>query len=277
MALAETTLTKKMITHHTILYQGTQLHYRKIGVGAATLLIHGFGEDGNVFNQAIKHLPEQGTLLIPDLPGSGESEAWPAAEPSLNDFALALDAILEKEGIEKCSVMGHSMGGYISLAFAEKFPEKMIALSLLHSTAYADSAERIQKRKQAIDFIKREGAAAFLRISLPGLFAPAFREQGKAAIDALLTSMKQVSGTTLIQYYRAMMQRPDRSNLLKAAPYPVMFIIGQEDEIVQPADSLQLADITANAYIHVLDNVGHMSMLEAPEAFTHLLVEFMQL
>jgi pimeloyl-ACP methyl ester carboxylesterase len=277
MALAETTLTKKMITHHTILYQGIQLHYRKIGVGAATLLIHGFGEDGNVFNQAIKHLPEQGTLLIPDLPGSGESEAWPAAEPSLNDFALALDAILEKEGIEKCSVMGHSMGGYISLAFAEKFPEKMVALGLLHSTAYADSTERIQKRKQAIDFIKREGAAAFLRISLPGLFAPAFREQGKAAIDALLTSMKQVSGTTFIQYYRAMMQRPDRSNLLKAAPYPVMFIIGQEDEIVQPADTLQLADITANAYIHVLDNVGHMSMLEAPEAFTHLLVEFMQL
>jgi len=277
MALAETTLAKKMITHHTILYQGAQLHYRKIGVGAATLLIHGFGEDGNVFNQAIKHLPEQGMLLIPDLPGSGESEIWTAAEPSLNDFALALDAILEKEGIEKCSVMGHSMGGYIAMAFAEQFPEKMVALSLLHSTAYADSAERIQKRKQAIDFIEREGAAAFLRISLPRLFAPAFREQGKAAIDALLTSMKQVSGSTLIQYYRAMMQRPDRSKLLEVAPYPVMFIIGQEDEIVQPADTLQLADITANAYIHVLNNVGHMSMLEAPELFASLLITFMQL
>jgi pimeloyl-ACP methyl ester carboxylesterase len=277
MALAETTLAKKMITHHTILYQGIQLHYRKVGVGAATLLIHGFGEDGNVFNQAIKHLPEQGTLLIPDLPGSGESEIWPAAEPSLNDFALALNAILEKEGIEKCSVMGHSMGGYIALAFAEQFPEKMAALALLHSTAYADSAERIQKRKQAIEFIEREGAAAFLRISLPGLFAPSFREQGKAAIDALLTSMKQVSGSTLIQYYRAMMQRPDCSKLLASAPYPVMFIIGKEDEIVKTADTLLLADITANAYIHVLDNVGHMSMLEAPEAFTHLLVAFMQL
>ena len=277
MALAETTAAKKMITHHTILYQGIQLHYRKVGVGAATLLIHGFGEDGNVFNQTIQHLPEQGTLLIPDLPGSGESEAWPATEPSLNDFALALNAILEKEGIEKCSVMGHSMGGYIALAFAEQFPEKMVALGLLHSTAYADSAERIQKRRQAIEFIEREGAAAFLRISLPGLFAPAFREQGKAAIDSLLTSMKQVSGSTLIQYYRAMIQRPDSSKLLASAPYPIMFIIGKEDEIVKAADTLQLAYITANAYIHVLDNVGHMSMLEAPEAFTHLLVEFMQL
>ena len=101
MALAETTAAKTMITRHTILYQDIQLHYRKVGVGAATLLIHGFGEDGNVFNQAIKHLPEQGTLLIPDLPGSGESEAWPASEPSLNNFALALNAILEKEGIVK--------------------------------------------------------------------------------------------------------------------------------------------------------------------------------
>jgi pimeloyl-ACP methyl ester carboxylesterase len=275
--VGKTALAKKMITHHTILFHGIQLHYRKVGVGAATLLIHGFGEDGNVFNQAIKHLPEQGMLLIPNLPGSGESEAWPAAEPSLNDFALALNAILEKEGIERCRVMGHSMGGYIALAFAEQFPEKMAALSLLHSTAYADSAERIQKRKQAIEFIEREGAAAFLRISLPGLFAPTFREQGKAAIDALLTSMKQVSGSTLIQYYRAMMQRPDRSKLLKAATYPVMFIIGKEDEIVKASDTLLLANITANAYIHVLDNVGHMSMLEAPESFASLLITFMQL
>ncbi len=277
MELDETTLAKKMITHHTIVYQGIQLHYRKLGVGAATLLIHGFGEDGNVFNQAIKHLPEQGMLLIPDLPGSGESEIWPAAEPSLNDIALALNAILEKEGIEKCSVMGHSMGGYIALAFAEQFPEKMVALGLLHSTAYADSAERIQKRAQAIEFIEREGAAAFLRISLPGLFAPAFREQRKEVIDALFTSIKKVSGSTLIQYYRAMIQRPDRSKLLEAAPYPVMFIIGQEDEIIKASDTLQLADITTNAYIHVLNNVGHMSMLEAPESFSNLLLYFMEL
>jgi pimeloyl-ACP methyl ester carboxylesterase len=74
-----------------------------------------------------------------------------------------------------------------------------------------------------------------------------------------------------------MMQRPDRSKLLKAATYPVMFIIGKEDEIVKASDTLLLANITANAYIHVLDNVGHMSMLEAPESFASLLITFMQL
>jgi pimeloyl-ACP methyl ester carboxylesterase len=74
-----------------------------------------------------------------------------------------------------------------------------------------------------------------------------------------------------------MMLRPDRSTLLVAAPYPVLFIIGEEDEIVQPADTLQLATITANAYIHVLNNVGHMSMLEAPESFAKLLLYFMKL
>ena len=266
-----------MITHHTLLYQGSNLHYRKTGAGNPTLLIHGFGEDGNVFNKSLHYLSSPGTLLIPDLPGAGLSDSWPTESPSLLDFALAMNAILEKEGIEKCSVMGHSMGGYIALAFAEQFPEKIVALGLLHSTAYADSTERIQKRKQAIDFIEREGAAAFLRISLPGLFAPAFREQGKAEIESLLTSMKQVSPKTLIQYYRAMMKRPDSSKLLASAPYPVMFIIGQEDEIVPPANTLQLANITANAYIHVLNNVGHMSMLEAPESFANLLLYFMQL
>lgn len=277
MAMAETTTAKTMITHHTILYQGIQLHYRKVGVGAATLLIHGFGEDSHVFNQAIQQLPDQGTLLIPDLPGSGKSEAWPAAEPSLNDFALALNAILEKEEIEKCKVMGHSMGGYIALAFAEQFPEKMAALALLHSTAYADSEERKQKRLQAIEFINREGSLAFLQLSIPGLFSTDSRSSRPSAIDSLIHSMKNVPATVLIQYYRAMIDRPDRSYVLQSATYPVMFIIGREDEVVKAADTLQLAKITANAYIHVLDKVGHMSMLEAPETFIQLLLAFRQL
>lgn len=277
MALAKTTAAKKMITHHTILYQGIQLHYRKIGVGAATLLIHGFGEDGHVFNQSLQDLPEQGMLLIPDLPGCGESDAWPTAEPSLEDFAQAMQAIVEKEGIQKCKIMGHSMGGYIALAFAEQFPEKIEALALLHSTAYADSAERIQKRLQAIEFIKREGSAAFLQLSLPGLFSVTNRSKQSTAILTLMQSMKNVQDNTLIQYYQAMIHRPDRSYLLQTATYPVMFIIGREDEVIKIEDSLQLAKITANAYIHVLDDVGHMSMLEVPETFNRLLVAFMHL
>jgi pimeloyl-ACP methyl ester carboxylesterase len=173
--------------------------------------------------------------------------------------------------------MGHSMGGYIALAFAEQFPEKMAALALLHSTAYADSEERKQKRLQAIEFINREGSLAFLQLSIPGLFSADSRSSRPSAIDSLIHSMKNVPATVLIQYYRAMIDRPDRSYVLQSATYPVMFIIGREDEVVKAADTLQLAKITANAYIHVLDKVGHMSMLEAPETFIQLLLAFRQL
>lgn len=266
-----------MITYQSISYQGTNLSYRKSGSGDAFVLIHGFGEDSKVFDPFIDSLSGSSQIIIPDLPGCGASEEWKQDQLSIEDLADAIHAILQQEKIVSCRIMGHSMGGYISLAFAEKFPNKVRALGLLHSTAYADTPERIQKRLQAIDFLERNGATAFLQLSTPGLFAADFRESHPEIINSLITSTKYLSARTLIQFYRAMIDRKNRLPVLENMQVPVMLIAGAKDEIIPVASLQDQAKLTPKAYIHVINTAAHMSMLETPEQLGALFAAFLLL
>ena len=196
---------------------------------------------------------------------------------SIEDLADAIDAILLHENIARCRIMGHSMGGYITLAFAEKFPEKVQALALLHSTAYADAPERIQKRIQAIEFIERNGAAAFLQLSTPGLFAPEFRAVHPLILNSLTDSMKHVSAQTLIHFYRAMIARKNRMPVLQNLQVPVMLVAGEKDEIIPVASLIEQAKLAPKAYIHIIKSAAHMSMLETPDQLGAIFARFLLL
>jgi len=266
-----------MITNHSIIYQGTKLSYRKSGNGDAFVLIHGFGEDSKVFDSFTDSLSRSSQIILPDLPGCGASAEWNQEQLSIEDMADAIHAILLQEKIVSCHIMGHSMGGYISLAFAEKFPNKVRALGLLHSTAYADTPERIQKRLQAIEFLERNGAAAFLQLSTPGLFAADFSVSHPEIVNSLITSMKYISARTLIQFYTAMIARKNRLPVLENMQVPVMLIAGEKDEIIPVASLLHQAKLTPKAYIHVINTAAHMSMLETPEQLGALFAAFLLL
>lgn len=255
-------------------YRGAELFYRQAGKGPTLLLLHGFGEDGTVFQQLIPHLERMATVLIPDLPGSGKSVAWKDFHPTIEELADAIHALLEREQVTTCIVLGHSMGGYIALAIAERYPGMISGLGLIHSTGYADSEERRNKRKQAIDFIKREGASAFLTLSLPGLFAEEFRRTNPAVIDHLIKAGNQFSASALIGYYEAMIQRADRTHVLQSFTGPVLFLVGSKDELIPARDVYEQAKNMQNAKVIEMEQAGHMSMLEMPEAFQQIILDF---
>ena len=141
--------------YKTILYQNKEVAYQKLGtLKPAIMLVHGFPEDGSIFKYQYEFLKEKYTVLIPDLPGSGKS-SYNEELKSVEDFAEILKEILRKENIDKCFLLGHSMGGYIALAFAEKFPQCLSGLGLIHSTAFADSEEKKATRNKNIEFEKR--------------------------------------------------------------------------------------------------------------------------
>lgn len=104
------------------------------------MLIHGFGEDAAIWNNQTEYLKDKFQLIIPDLPGSGKSEM--TDDMSMEGMAEVIHSIIRQEDIDACTVIGHSMGGYITLAFAEKYPDYLSAFGLFHSTAYADSDEK---------------------------------------------------------------------------------------------------------------------------------------
>jgi pimeloyl-ACP methyl ester carboxylesterase len=248
------------------------------------LLLHGFGEDGEIWNKQAELLKHKFRVIIPDIPGSGQSELIENAD--IETYAETVKAVLDIELQEEKkqahtstssadAVIGHSMGGYITLAFAAKYPHCLNGMGLFHSTAFADSKEKKQVREKAIDFIKEKGAAIFLKASIPGLFAAQFAKTNSADIDALIEKGKRFSPAALIQYYRAMIDRPDRAAVLRNFTKPVLFIMGEHDNAVPLQNGLQQCYLPAIADVHILKQSAHMGMLEETEKANAAIVSFL--
>lgn len=274
-----------IIMQKTFLYQEVSISYRMEGKGTPVLLIHGFGEDSHIWDRQVEFLKEHCLLIIPDLPGTGDSEMIfhnpddDENEPfssaiSLNDFAECLHALLQHENIPQCKMLGHSMGGYITLAFAELYPSELSGFGLIHSTAYADNEEKKANRKHGIEVMDIGGANAFFRKSIPTQFGRLFKETNPKEIDSLVEATRQFNTKACQQYLSAMIGRPDRTNVLKKTQLPVLFIIGTEDKAAPMSDVLQQTHLPAYAYVNILESTGHMSMMEAPEELNKCLLSF---
>jgi pimeloyl-ACP methyl ester carboxylesterase len=258
------------------------LFYRDMGSGEPVLLLHGFAEDGAVWSELAQHLirdeatgSDEGLnyrLLIPDLPGSGHSSL--TTPLSIESMAAALKGLLDREGIERCILIGHSMGGYIALAFAELYPGRLRAFGLFHSTAYADSDEKKAGRLKASAFIREHGVQPFFRQSMPALFANETRTDRPGLVEDMISRYSGFSADSLTAYLEAMLQRPDRVSVLERADVPILFVIGEKDQIVLPEQSLPQVSIPALSYLDILPGAGHMGMLEEPAAGAEIIQSF---
>jgi pimeloyl-ACP methyl ester carboxylesterase len=254
-------------------YQNKQLCYQVIGSSPQVLLVHGFGEDGTVWENQFEAFTGC-QLIIPDLPGSGASEM--IEDMSMEGLAEALKHLTDLElNNNEFIMIGHSMGGYITLAFVEKYPERVAGFGLFHSTAFADNEEKIATRKKGIEFIKTNGAIAFLKTSIPNLYAPVTKEQKPELIEQHIHSGQRFTNAALIAYYESMVQRPDRTQILKQTKVPVLFVMGRHDTAIPLQDGLQQAHMPQLSYIHILENSGHMGMIEEINKANTMLKEFL--
>jgi pimeloyl-ACP methyl ester carboxylesterase len=249
------------------------LFYRDIGAGAPTLLLHGFAEDGTVWDNQVDSLSTDCRLIIPDLPGSGRSSTINPAL-SMEEMATMIRDLLDQLEIARVTLIGHSMGGYITLAFAALYPERLNAFGLFHSTAYPDSEEKKTTRRKAIDFIRTNGAAPFIRQSTPNLFSAHTREHRPKLIETTIAKYTDFAPGSLIAYYGAMIARPDRTDVLRQFTRPVLFIIGLDDNVIPLQQALGQSWLPSISHLHILENAGHQAMLENPEKSTQLLREF---
>jgi pimeloyl-ACP methyl ester carboxylesterase len=263
-----------MIQNKNIIYENANINYTLYGNGKAVVLIHGFGEDSSIWNAQIKFLQNDFLLIVPDLPGSGKSDLLQKEHVQITDYADIIKAILDLEKITSCIMLGHSMGGYITLAFAEKYTDRLNAFGLIHSSAYADDEAKIETRKKAIAFIQQNGSDAFFKTAIPNLFYDT--EKSKKDIEILIENGSHFLPQALIQYYEAMIGRPDRTNVLKTFSKPILFIIGEYDKAVPFTQSLQQTHLPSNAYIYILQSSGHMGMYEETNKLNETLAGFLQ-
>ncbi|HZH65956.1 MAG TPA: alpha/beta hydrolase [Flavisolibacter sp.] len=253
-------------------YQGKNLAYYTKGEGPAIVLLHGFGEDGTIWKNQYDLFPGH-QLIIPDLPGTGRSEM--IEDMSMEGLADAVKEIITDSSGDSAAVMiGHSMGGYVALAFAEKFPDLLNGFGLFHSTAFADSGEKIETRRKGIDFIQKHSGPEFLKTTIPALYGPATKEERPYLIEEQISSVNNFSGEALVSYYKAMMDRPDRTEVLRNSKVPVLFVMGRHDAAVPLDDVLKQCHLPKVSYIHILEISGHNGMIEEAAESNRILSDF---
>lgn len=246
--------------------------YSTKGEGPVVMLLHGFGEDSTVWNRQYNAF-DGFKLLIPDLPGSGQSEM--TEDMSIEGMAKTIFDFITAIGIDRFVMIGHSMGGYITLAFTEAWPEKLNSFGLFHSTAYPDSEEKKATRQKGIEFIRKNGGYEFLKTAIPNLYSPVTKEKNPKLVEEQINASHDFQGEALIRYYQAMIDRPDRSHILKETKLPVLFVFGRYDTAVPVQDGLKQCYLPALSHVHILESSGHMGMREEEEKSTKILFDFL--
>ena len=246
----------------TITFQQKQIAYHKKGEGNCLVLLHGFPMDSRVWTDFIDKLSASFCLIAPDLPGLGKSEML-AERHDMSLMADAVAAILETEKISKCVLAGHSMGGYVGLAFADKYSEMLAGLSLLHSHASADDAQGRENRNQAILKI-HDDKKTFLTNFIKSLFDEEFAAQNTNAVrfitDITLSQEKQA----VVAAMTGMRERKSYIELLTQLKIPVQFVLGKSDSRMPLIKIMAQAALPPHGELLMLKGVGHVGFLESP-------------
>ena len=251
------------------------LAYRRYGSGPAVMLIHGFPASGSLWGEVVFHLSQSLTVLVPDIPGTGDSRLEGEAV-TIEELATIVPAILDDAGIERCVVAGHSMGGYIALAAAELFGSRFNGLTLVHSTALADDEEKKEKRRKSIELIRKGGREQFIRGMIPGLFSEKFKNAHPDLIQERIEEGLKLPAASLIAFYNAMIDRPERLEVLRSAHFPIQWIMGKEDATIPWRASLQQSSLSDVSFVGLYDDCGHMSMIEQKKLLQKDLLMFVE-
>jgi len=249
------------------------LAYNDRGNGYPIVLIHGFCEDKSIWKYIEEGLAKNFRIISPDLPGFGESRLE-ETEVSMEFFAEKIKALLDKLKITKCVMVGHSLGGYVGLAFAEKYENNLDGLGLFHSTAFEDSEDKKENRLKAIEFIQKHGVIQFSKSFVPPLFSLKNRDLYKKEIIELIQVASTTSEIGVIETTKAMRVRKERIHVLKSTKVPVLFIVGKLDGAVPIEKSLEQCYLPKHSIVHFLEEVGHMGMIENKALTEKIILNF---
>lgn len=247
----------------TLVYKKKKIRYKIRGRehNKSIVLLHGFLESMKIWHDLEKLLSNDFRVISIDLPGFGNSELLEPI-PTIGLMADVVNKVLMQAGVKKCVVVGHSMGGYVALAFAERFSSKMKGLVLYHSHALGDTPEGKANRNRAIRVV-RSKHRSFIYQFIPELFATENVERFQHEIKELKEAAMRIPPENVVAAIEAMKLRTDKLNVLADARYPVMFIAGKQDSRIKVESIIEQALLPKHSELIILSDVGHMGFIEA--------------
>ena len=253
---------------------GITLGYDLAGNGTAVLFLHAFPSNRRMWAAQVEALHAQARPLTVDLRGFGESDPSPAPY-GLETLGDDVRALAGKVGITRAIVVGLSMGGYVAFRLIERAPEFVQALVLADTRAEPDTAEGRAGRLMLADRVEREGLAA-LQQFMQGLLGPTTRASRPEVVTRLQQTTGAPSPDAVAATLRAIADRPDSRPLLPAITVPTLVLVGEEDALTTPDSARVIAGGIRGARLVVIPQAGHLSNLEAPDAFNRELVTFVR-
>ncbi|MDL1910673.1 alpha/beta fold hydrolase [Chloroflexi bacterium CFX6] len=235
---------------------GIELAYARRGKGTPLVLLHGYPLDHHIWDDVTPMLEDKFDLILPDLRGFGDSTTVDAPY-AMDDFASDIAGLLDRLGIQKAAIAGHSMGGYVALAFARLYPDRVNGLGLVSSQALADPPDRKEGRYKSAAEVAEKGIGGVVdAMTTKFTTDPRLQEFARK-------NMEGQQPAAYIGALKAMAERYDSTSLLASMNYPVVVVHGDADALIPLERAREVRDAVPHAHFLELKGVGHLPMMEA--------------
>jgi pimeloyl-ACP methyl ester carboxylesterase len=249
----------------------TQLAYDERGSGTPLVLLHGFPFDRSIWQAQLDEVGKTARVLAPDLPGFGASPPLAGGEPSIAGYAVQIANWADSVGLRRFALAGHSMGGYIALAFAGAYADRLTGLGLICTRPGPDTEQAREGRYKQIEGVWDRGPQVVVDAMLPRLFSPATREKQPELIDRIREVMLRQTAGGIVAALRAMAGRPDTTRILPNIAVPTLVVSGADDVIIPSQDADLMAAMIPGARQVIIGSAGHLPMLEQPDKLSDVL------
>ena len=241
-------------------FNNKKLAYAIHGSGPAVMLIHGYTESKEVWFPMAEKLGEKYTVIMPDLPGHGNSEV--IENLSMEIIAKLMDVLADKRQLERFTMIGHSMGGYVTACYAALNEHRLNGFGFFHSSARGDTADARTNRERVMNIIEKDHSNSFISMFVPDLFFEENRERCADEIKMLQQRALKMSKQALIESQKAMAERMGYIDLIADTNLPILYIIGKKDKRADYNLVLAQAALAKRAFVLSLDDCGHMGHIE---------------
>ncbi|MBR1766450.1 MAG: alpha/beta hydrolase [Bacteroidales bacterium] len=254
-----------MEQHRILKVDGRNVHYRDEGRGntKTLVLLHGYLQSLDVWSSYVLTYMHDFRVITIDLPGHGQTETFCEVH-SMDFMARVVKAVLDEAGVDQCVLVGHSMGGYVALAFADKYPYSLRGLGLVNSHAMADTPAQCEHRRAVCDQVL-DNRASYIVGFVPSLFYEGNRMALSQDIKDLQDQCIETRAEAILAAQKGMMARPSRIDVLQQLEVPVLFVYGKNDNRIPLEIAVTQGMLPHHSEMLLLDNVGHMSFMEERE------------
>ncbi|MBV6522151.1 MAG: 3-oxoadipate enol-lactonase 2 [Gemmatimonadaceae bacterium] len=252
---------------------GIEIGYEDMGTGIPVCFLHGFPHNRSLWTPQLHGLLDRARCLAPDLRGFGETTA--AGPFSMDQYADDVASLLDLVRIERAVIVGLSMGGYVAFSFWRRHRDRVRALVLADTRAGADTEEARTRRNEMIALAREKGSAAVADAMIVGMVGRGTRERSPHVVDEVHRLLASAPVEGVIGALEALRERADSHSTLATIDVPTLVVVGEEDVITPVSEARVLHSAVRGSSLEVLSGAGHVSNVERPAAFNHVLSEFL--